>query len=214
MLPAQRSATLPATAVMGLLLGRARRAVALLLVATGLSACGVNDIPQLDEQTKAAWSEVLNQYQRRADLVPNLVETVSGYARQERETLTSVVDARSKATQMQLPPDVLTNPEAFRQFQQNQAALGGALARLLAVAEQYPNLKSNQNFLALQSQLEGTENRIAVARRDYILAVQRYNIELRTIPGRWIAAILYPDAKVKETFTIAEETMTAPKVKF
>jgi LemA protein len=191
-----------------------RHVVLLSLLAVGLSACGVNNVPQYDEATKAAWSEVLNQYQRRADLVPNLVETVKGYAQQEQRTLTAVVEARSKATQMQLPPDILTNPEAFKQFQENQAALTGALARLLVVVEQYPDLKSNQNFLSLQSQLEGTENRISVARRDYILAVQKYNSELRTIPGRWIAAILYPDAKVKETFTISEAAQEVPKVKF
>lgn len=196
------------------LFGHARRVLIVMLLAVGLSACGINTIPQYDEETKAAWSEVLNQYQRRSDLVPNLVETVAGYARQERQTLTAVVEARSKATQMQLPPDILTNPEAFKQFQENQAALGGALARLLVVVEQYPDLKSNQNFLSLQSQLEGTENRISVARRDYILAVQKYNTELRTIPGRWIAAILYPDAKVKETFTITEQAKEVPKVKF
>ncbi len=184
------------------------------LLAVSLSACGVNNVPRYDEETKAAWSEVLNQYQRRADLVPNLVETVKGYAQQERQTLTAVVEARAKATQMQLPPDILTNPDAFKQFQENQAALTGALARLLVVVEQYPDLKSNQNFLSLQSQLEGTENRISVARRDYILAVQKYNSELRTIPGRWIAAILYPDAKVKETFTISEAAQEVPKVKF
>jgi len=191
-----------------------RRILPLLLIAFGVSACGINNVPKYDEETKAAWSEVLNQYQRRADLVPNLVETVKGYAQQERQTLTAVVEARAKATQMQLPPDILTNPEAFKQFEQNQAALGGALARLLVVVEQYPDLKSNQNFLSLQSQLEGTENRIAVARRDYILAVQKYNTELRTIPGRWIAAVLYSDAKVKETFTISEAAQETPKVKF
>ena len=192
----------------------AQRFLPLFLLAFVLWGCGVNNVPQYDEQVKAAWSEVLNQYQRRADLVPNLVETVRGYAQQERQTLTAVVEARAKATQMQLPPDILTNPEAFKQFQENQAALGNALGRLLVVTEQYPDLKSNQNFLSLQSQLEGTENRIAVARRDYILAVQKYNTELRTIPGRWIAAVLYPDAKVKETFTITEAAQEAPKVKF
>jgi len=143
-----------------------------------------------------------------------LVETVKGYAKQEQDTLTGVTEARAKATQMQLPADILNNPEAFHQFEQNQAALGGALGRLLAVSERYPDLKSNQNFLALQSQLEGTENRIAVARRDYIQAVQAYNTQLRTIPGRWIASVLYPDAKVKETFTISEQAQEAPKVKF
>ena len=186
----------------------------LAVFAIGLSACGVNNVPRLDEQTKAAWSQVLNQYQRRADLIPNLVETVSGYAKQEREVLTAVVEARARATQMQLPPDILTNPEAFKRFQDSQQQLGSSLARLLAVVENYPDLKSNQNFLSLQSQLEGTENRIAVARRDYIEAVRQYNTELRTIPGRWIAAILYPDAKVKETFDIPTESQQVPKVKF
>lgn len=186
----------------------------IMFLSLALVACDINAVPRYDEEVKAAWSEVLNQYQRRADLVPNLVETVAGYARQEKETLTAVVEARSKATQMQLPPDILTNPEAFKQFQQSQAALGGALARLLVVVEKYPELKSNQNFLSLQSQLEGTENRITVARRDYILSVQKYNTELRTIPGRWVAGVLYPDAEVKQTFDIAEQAKEAPKVKF
>ena len=179
-----------------------------------LSGCNVNKLPTLDEQVKAAWSEVLNQYQRRSDLIPNLVETVKGYAHQEQTVLTQVVEARAKATQMQLPADVLSNPQAFHEFEQNQAQISGALGRLLAVAEAYPDLKSNQNFLALQSQLEGTENRIAVARRDYILAVQDYNTELRTIPGRWIASILYPDMKVRETFTISDQAQQVPQVKF
>jgi LemA protein len=188
--------------------------VALGLVLTDLSGCGVNKIPTLDEQVKAAWSEVLNQYQRRADLIPNLVETVKGYAHQEQQVLTQVTEARAKATQMQLPADVLSNPQAFHEFEQNQAAISGALGRLLAVAEAYPDLKSNQNFLALQSQLEGTENRISVARRDYILAVQEYNTALRTIPQRWIASILYPDMKVRETFTISDQAQQVPQVKF
>jgi LemA protein len=193
----------------------ARRAVLLLPLLLSLAACGkVNEIPQLDEAVKAAWSQVLNQYQRRSDLVPNLVETVRGYAKQEQDTLKAVVEARAKATQMQMPADLLSNPEAFKRFQDNQAALTSSLSRLLAVSENYPDLKSNQNFLALQSQLEGTENRIAIARRDYIQSVQNYNTVLRTIPGRWIAAFLYPDAKVKETFTISEAAQEAPKVKF
>ena len=190
------------------------RMVTFMLVLAGLAGCGVNKIPTLDEQVKAAWSEVLNQYQRRADLIPNLVETVKGYAHQEQTVLTQVTEARAKATQMQLPADILSNPQAFHQFEQNQAAIGGALGRLLAVAEAYPDLKSNQNFLALQSQLEGTENRIAVARRDYILAVQNYNTMLRTIPGRWVASTLYPDLKVRETFTISEQSQQVPQVKF
>lgn len=188
---------------------------ALVVVMAGASGCtGVNKLPTLDEQVKAAWSEVLNQYQRRADLIPNLVETVKGYARQEQTVLTQVVEARAKATQMQLPADVLSNPQAFHQFEQNQASLGGALGRLLVVTENYPALKSDQNFLALQSQLEGTENRIAVARRDYIIAVQAYNTQLRTYPGKWIASFMYPDMKVRETFTITQEAQQVPAVKF
>jgi LemA protein len=189
--------------------------VALFVLApVSLSGCGVNKLPTLDEQVKAAWSEVLNQYQRRSDLIPNLVQTVKGYARQEQQVLTQVIEARAKATQVQLPADILSNPQAFHQFEQNQAAIGGALGRLLAVSENYPDLKSNQNFLALQSQLEGTENRIAVARRDYIAEVQTYNTELRTIPGRWMAAWLYPDLKVRETFSISEQAQQVPKVNF
>jgi LemA protein len=191
------------------------RALALLVFfGLVLSGCNVNKLPTLDEQVKAAWSEVLNQYQRRSDLIPNLVETVKGYAHQEQTVLTQVVEARAKATQMQLPADVLSNPQAFHEFEQNQAQISGALGRLLAVAEAYPDLKSNQNFLALQSQLEGTENRIAVARRDYILAVQDYNTALRTYPQRWIASILYPDLKIRETFTISDQAQQVPQVKF
>ena len=193
-----------------------RRIAVVLALVAGLAACDVNAVPRQDEAVKAAWSQVLNQYQRRADLIPNLVETVKGYAHQEQTVLTQVTEARAKATQtqMQLPPDVTSNPEAFRQFEQSQAALGGALGRLLAVSEKYPDLKSNQNFLALQSQLEGTENRIAVARKDYIGTVQTYNTTLRTIPSRWVAAWLYPEAKVKETFTITEQAQQVPQVKF
>jgi LemA protein len=179
-----------------------------------LSGCGINNIPTYDEAAKAAWSQVENQYQRRADLIPNLVETVKGYAKQEKDVLVQVVEARSKIAQMQVPKDITNNPQAFKQFQQNQDALSSALSRLLVVVEKYPDLKSNQNFLALQSQLEGTENRISVARRDYIEAVKNYNTELRTIPGRWWAALLYSDAKVKENFTAPPETQKTPQVKF
>ncbi|HEY8698653.1 MAG TPA: LemA family protein [Rhizomicrobium sp.] len=194
----------------------AARSAAVLLVAFGLTGCGINAVPTQDEQVKAAWSQVLNEYQRRADLVPNLVATVKGYAKQEQTVLTQVIQARAKATQttVNLPPDVLSNPQAFHQFEQSQAQLGGALGRLMVVSERYPELKSNQNFLVLQSQLEGTENRITVARRDYIDAVQRYNTTLRTIPSRWIAAIFYPDAKVRQTFTISEQAQQAPHVQF
>lgn len=189
---------------------------AVVILALGLSGCGINEIPRQDEAVKAAWSQVLNEYQRRSDLIPNLVNTVKGYAHQEQTVLTAVIQARAKATQTQinLPSDVLSNPQAFQQFEQSQANLGNALGRLLVVSERYPDLKSNENFLALQSQLEGTENRIAVARRDYIDAVQSYNTMLRTIPYRWTAAMFYPDAKVKQTFTISEQAQQAPKVQF
>lgn len=187
----------------------------LLSAALGLlSGCGINNIPTYDEAAKAAWGQVENQYQRRADLVPNLVETVKGFAKQEKDVLVQVVEARAKATQMTVPKDIVNNPAAFKQFQQNQDGLSSALARLMVVVEKYPDLKSNQNFLELQSQLEGTENRISVARRDYIEAVKNYNTELRTIPGRWWASLMYSDAKVKETFTSAPEAKDAPKVKF
>jgi LemA protein len=192
----------------------ASRAFLVAIAGILLAGCGINTIPTLQERAKAAWSEVLNQYQRRADLIPNLVETVKGYASQESKVLTEVVEARAKATQVQLPPDILTNPDAFKKFQEAQGQLSGALARLLAVVENYPDLKSNQNFLALQSQLEGTENRIAIARRDYITAVKDYNTELRTIPGRWWRALLYPDAEIMQNFTVAEETTKVPEVKF
>jgi LemA protein len=179
-----------------------------------LSGCGINNIPTYDEEVSAAWSQVLNQYQRRAELVPNLVETVKGYAAHEKEVLTDVVEARAKVSQMQLPDDILSNPEAFRQFQANQDALGSALSRLLVTVERYPDLKASQNFLALQSQLEGTENRIAVARRDYIQAVKRYNTELRTIPGRWWRDFLYPESELRENFSVSEDVQQPPSVEF
>ncbi|ALK10970.1 LemA family protein [Blastochloris viridis] len=184
------------------------------LLAFGVAGCGVNTIPSAEEEAKATWSEVLNQYQRRSDLVPNLVETVRGFAKQEREVLEAVVNARAKATSVQLSPDVLTNPEAFKRFQDAQTQLSGALGRLIAVSEAYPDLKSNQNYLALQSQLEGTENRIAVARRDYIEAVRRYNTELKTFPGVLWASTLYRAYQPMATFTISEEQMKVPQVKF
>ena len=185
-----------------------------MVLATLLAGCGVNNIPTYEEQAKAAWSQVQNQYQRRADLIPNLVETVKGAANFERETLQAVIEARSKVAQTTVPPDVLTNPEAFRGFEQNQAALTSALSRLLVVVERYPDLKANQNFLSLQSQLEGTENRIAVARRDYIDAVRRYNTELRTFPGRLWAMTLYSGSEPMQNFTVAEDVSKAPTVKF
>ena len=153
----------------------------------------INNVPKLDEGVNATWAQVQNQYKRRADLVPNLVATVKGYASHEKEVLTDVVEARAKVGQMQISPEMLSNPEAMKQFEANQNALGSALSRLLLVVERYPDLKADKNFQALQSQLEGTENRIAVARRDYIAAVREYNVELRTVPGRWVAALFYPD---------------------
>ena len=185
-----------------------------LLLGLSVSGCGINNIPTFQEAAKAKWSDVQNQYQRRADLVPNLVETVKGYAKQEREVLEAVTAARARATSVQLPADILTDPEAFKKFQDAQAQLSGALGRLLAVAEKYPDLKSNQNFLALQSQLEGTENRIAVARRDYIDEVRMYNTELRTFPGVIWARTLYASEKPMESFTVAEDVQRNPQVKF
>ena len=186
------------------------------LAALPLAGCGVNNIPTYENQAKAKWSEVLSQYKRRNDLIPNLVETVKGFAEQERQVLTEVIEARAKATQVQakVPPDILTNPEAMKSLTDAQNQLGGALGRLLVTLERYPDIKSGQNFLALQSQLEGTENRISVARRDYIEAVRLYNTELTTIPGRWWRSFMYPDKKEMATFDVpAEETQT-PKVEF
>lgn len=180
-----------------------------------MSGCGVNNIPTYDEQVKAAWAQVENQYQRRADLVPNLVETVKGFAEQEQEVLTSVVEARSRATSIQLDVSDLEDPQRLQQFEQAQAQLTGALSRLMAVSENYPELRSNQNFLTLQSQLEGTENRIAVARRDYIQAVERYNRELRTFPGRIWHGMLYSDLEPREPFSAtAPNADQAPRVQF
>lgn len=191
---------------------RLRAFVAAIVLGAVVAGCGVNTIPTLDEQVKSRWSEVQNQYQRRAELIPNLVETVKGFATQERETLTAVVEARAKATSINVSVDQLDDPELMKRFQEAQSQLSGALGRLIAVSENYPDLKSNQNFLALQSQLEGTENRIAVARRDYIQAVQAYNTEVRTFPGMLWAFVW--GAKPKATFETAEANQTAPEVKF
>ncbi|MBN8918825.1 MULTISPECIES: LemA family protein [Xanthobacter] len=193
---------------------RLRAPLFAMLAALTLAGCGINVIPTEEERAKAAWSEVLNQYQRRSDLIPNLVETVKGYAAQEKDVLTSVIEARAKATSIRVDASTITNPEQFKQFQDAQAGLSSALGRLIAVSEAYPDLKSNANFLALQSQIEGTENRIAVARRDYIEAVRVYNTELKTFPGALWAATLYRAYKPMETFTISEQQMQVPKVKF
>lgn len=194
-------------------LNRTLSILSLLFLLTG---CGINNIPTYDEQVKSAWSQVENQFQRRADLIPNLVETVKGFASQERETLQAVVEARSKVGGLQASGDLLNNPENLQKFQQAQAQLGSALQRLMVVVERYPDLKSNQNFLALQSQLEGTENRIAVARRDYIAAIQQYNTELRTFPGRLWHSWLYSEMKIRESYYTAttEDADKAPEVKF
>jgi LemA protein len=190
------------------------RLLVLALVLPLLSACGFNTIPTAEEHAKAAWSEVLNQYQRRSELIPNLVETVKGYAAHEKAVLEGVVEARARATQVTVSPDALTDPEAFKAFQESQAGLTSALSRLLAVVENYPDLKANQNFLALQAQLEGTENRIAVARRDYIEAVRVYNTTLRTFPSILWAKLWFTDNEPFQNFTVSDEQMQAPKVDF
>jgi LemA protein len=187
---------------------------ALLSIALTVSGCGYNTIPTLEEQAKARWGDVQNQYQRRADLIPNLVETVKGFASQEKSVLTAVVEARAKATQVKVDASQLTDPEKLKQFQDAQNQLSGALGRLLAVSENYPDLKSNANFLALQSQLEGTENRIAVARRDYIEAVRVYNTALRTFPTLIWAKTLFAGNKPMAEFTASEGSDKPPQVKF
>jgi LemA protein len=193
-----------------------RLGTVLALIGIGLtfSGCGYNTIPTLQEQAKARWSDVQNQYQRRADLIPNLVSTVQGYAAQEKNVLTAVVEARAKATQITVNASDLTDPEKLKAFQDAQAQLTGALGRLLAVSENYPDLKSNANFLALQSQLEGTENRIAVARRDYIDAVRAYNTALRTFPTVLWAKTAFSGEKPMAEFTASEGSEKPPQVKF
>jgi LemA protein len=188
--------------------------LAIVLLGLGLSGCGYNTIPTLEEQAKARWADVQNQYQRRADLIPNLVATVQGYAKQEKDVLTSVIEARAKATSLRVDASQLTDPEKVKQFQDAQNQLSGALGRLLAVSEAYPDLKSNQNFLALQSQLEGTENRIAVARRDYIEAVREYNLALRTFPTMIWAKTVFAGNKPMAEFTATDAAQTPPQVKF
>ncbi len=196
-------------------LGRAVSSMMLVAVIGGfLSACSVNAIPTDAEQAKAKWADVMNQYQRRADLIPNLVATVKGYAQQEKTVLEDVTNARARATSVQINADTITDPEAFKKFEEAQAQLSGSLGRLLAVSENYPDLKSNQNFLALQSQLEGTENRIAVARHDYIEAVRIYNTDLKTFPTMLWAWTFYSSYKPMQEFTASDEVKTPPTVKF
>lgn len=189
----------------------------LILLALGfaVAGCGINAIPEFDEQVKAGWAQVENQYQRRADLIPNLVETVKGFAAQERDVLVAVTEARSKVNQMSVDSDLVNNPEQLQAFEAAQGELSSALSRLMVVVERYPELRSNENFLALQAQLEGTENRISVARRDYIGAVQAYNSEIRTFPGRIWHSLLYSDLELRDTFeATAENAEQAPAVQF
>jgi LemA protein len=199
---------------MNTVVSRLRVGLAVLGLGLTLSACGYNTIPTLEEQAKARWADVQNQYQRRADLIPNLVATVQGFAAQEKNVLTAVVEARAKATQVKVDVSQLTDPDKLKAFQDAQNQLSGALGRLLAVSENYPELKSNTNFLALQSQLEGTENRIAVARRDYIDAVRAYNTALRTFPTVLWAKTAFSGNKPMAEFTASEGAERPPQVKF
>src|SRR6202048_660401 len=195
-------------------ISRLRVAFVAVILCLTVSACGYNTIPTFEEQAKAKWADVQNNYQRRADLIPNLVATVQGYAKQEKGVLTAVVEARAKATQVKIDESQLTDPDKLKQFQDAQNQLSGALGRLLAASENYPDLKSNQNFLALQSQLEGTENRITVARRDYIEAARVYNTELRTFPGVLWAATFFRGNKPMAEFAANDTAQTPPQVKF
>lgn len=197
-----------------LALPRVRAFAVLIAIGLALAGCGYNNIPTLEEAAKARWAAVQADYQRRADLIPNLVATVQGFAKQEKDVLLGVTEARAKATSVKIDASSLTDPEKLKQFQDAQAQVSGALGRLLAVSENYPDLKSNQNFLALQSQLEGTENRIAVSRKDYIGAVQAYNTELRTFPGVLWAMIFFRSNKPMAEFAASEGAQTAPQVKF
>ena len=191
-----------------------KRLLALLVAMLALSGCGYNDFQRLDEQSKAAWSEVLNQYQRRADLIPNIVNTVKGEASFEQETLTKVIEARAKATSIQVTPETLNNPEAFNKFQQAQGELSSALSRLMVVAERYPQLQANQGFRDLRVTLEGTENRITVARNRYIQSVQEYNVLARSFPTNITAMVFSYAAKPSFTVQNEAEISTPPKVDF
>ena len=191
-----------------------KRWLSLLVTVLALSGCGYNDFQRLDEQSKAAWSEVLNQYQRRADLVPNIVATVKGEANFEQETLTKVIEARAKATSIQVTPETLNDPAAMQKFQAAQGELGSALSRLMVVVEQYPNLKANQGFSDLRVQLEGTENRITVARNRYIQSIQEYNVLVRSFPSNLTAMVF--SYQPKTGFIVANEAQisTPPVVDF
>ena len=186
--------------------------VAALAIAVGLASCGVNNIPTKDQAVKARWADVQAAYQRRSDLIPNLANTVAAYAKQEQTVLTQVTQARASATQVKVDASTITDPAKFAEFQQAQDKLSGVLGRLMAISENYPELKSNQNFLALQSQLEGTENRIEISRRDYNGAVQEYNTELVTIPGSIWAATFYKSYKQATPFAASAAAQSAPTV--
>jgi len=191
------------------------RVAGALMLVVSLTGCGINNIPQLDEKAKAGWAQVENQYQRRADLVPNLVATVKGYAEQERDVLIAVTEARSRVGQLKIDANGVNDPAQLQAFEAAQGQLTSALSRLMVVVEKYPDLKSNQNFLTLQSQLEGTENRIAVARKDYIEAVASFNSEIRTFPGRIWHSLMYSELQVRPTFEATiQNAEEAPKVEF
>lgn len=193
---------------------RMGRVIAILAVAASVSACGYNTIPTQQERAEAAWADVQSQYQRRADLVPNLVATVQGAAIAERTTLSEVINARARATSVQVSPETLSDPAAFQQFQEAQGALSSALSRLLVTVEAYPQIQSNQNFVNLQAQLEGTENRIAIARRDYNEAVREYNTTLRTFPNVIWANTVHSGSDPMQLFTATAEAQSAPNVEF
>jgi len=193
---------------------RPARLTVALAMAVLLSACGYNAIPTKDETVKARWGDVQAQYQRRADLIPNLVATVQAYAQQERGVLTAVTQARASATHISVDASTINDPAQFQKFESAQNQLSGVLGRLLAISENYPQLQSNQNFLALQAQLEGTENRIEIARRDYNDAVRDYNTELRTFPGVIWAHTVFSASKPAQEFQATENAQTAPKVSF
>jgi len=199
---------------MNLFAKTAMRVALVVTLAAGLAGCGINTIPTQDEATKTAWAEVQNQYQRRADLVPNLVATVKGYAAQEKDVLVAVTEARASATQVKVDASTITDPAAFEKYAAAQDQLSGVLGRLMMIQEQYPDLKSNQNFMALQSQLEGTENRIAIARRDYNTTAQTYNTTLRTFPSIIWAKTMYSSQKPAVLFQATAAAQSAPTVNF
>jgi LemA protein len=196
------------------LLKRWGRAALIVLAPLIVAGCGINTIPTKEEAAKAQWAEVQNQYQRRSDLIPNLVNTVKGYAAQEKSTLVEVTEARASATQVKVDASTITNPAQFQQYAQAQDKLSGVLGRLMMIQERYPDLKSNQNFMALQSQLEGTENRIAIARRDYNQSVQDFNTTLRTFPQVFYAKTMYSSSKPMVLFSAAPQAQSAPTVSF